>query len=393
MKKNILYLVAFMSMIFVACNPLKDEINNIKPVAADKTVVLTLANADYGLLPAGNYARTGFYFATTADANDFISIILNKKYPQLGDGTKANINYNSLPAQVKPADSVFANVQYTVTTNDYTDASAAVGNGTFKTYSVAQATAFLEWKYPKATTPVNKIVLLTYQFFQSNVTTSAGVTVTEAFLLLSSGWQKIYLVSPAQYALLGRSLNNAFVSADAANIPSSINTLLKADPSVVSPKAGDVRYISYKFFQSSSAIYQRVAPLIFDGVNWGSKSVPVGPLAFLRKKGTWIPDPTVYYTLIKADFSVLDKSGVATDAAIANAVNFASFDITGGPNNWTESQITAAVILILKTKYASAPVDETVLYKITYGLFKGGVTPTVKTFAKTSTGFVLVPES
>ncbi|MNR61756.1 hypothetical protein D3C85_1835910 [compost metagenome] len=50
------------------------------------------------------------------------------------------------------------------------------------------------------------------------------------------------------------------------------------------------------------------------------------------------------------------------------------------------------LLLILKTKYPNAPIDETVLYKITYGVFKGSVTPTVKSFAKTSTGFVFVPE-
>lgn len=398
MKKNILYILAFISVIFAACNPLKDEINNLKPVVADRTLAVTLAAADYDLLPTGNYAKKGGYFATTADANSFISVILNAKYPQFGDGTKANVVYNSLPPQIKPADSVFANIQYTVTTNDYTDAAAAVGNGTFKTYSVAQATAFLEWKYPKATAPLNKIVLLTYQFFQSNVTPSAGVTVTEAFLLLSTGWQKIYLVSAAQYASLGRGINNGFTSADVSNFSSYFNTLLKADPNVIAPKAGDFRYVSYKYIQSSSLHYQRVFMAIFDGVNWGIKSVPVGPLPFLRKKGTWIPDPTVYYTLLKAEYAVLktkeaEDAKVGTAAGRTNAGDFGSFDVTGGANSWTDAQINDALIFILNGKYASAPVDETVLYNITYALFRGATPTDVKTFAKTATGFVFVPKT
>nr|WP_162988845.1 hypothetical protein [Pedobacter schmidteae] len=393
MKKNILYLVAFISVIFAACNPLKDEINNLNPPAA-KTLAFTLTATDYGALPQSNYAQKGLYFATTDDAIASIPVILNSKYAQFGDGTKANIAYNSLPAQVKPADSVYANVQYTVTTSDYADAAPVVGNGTFKTYSVAQATAFLEWKYPKATSPVNKIVLLTYQFFQSNATPSAGVTVTEAFLLSASGWQKMYLISPAQYATLGRGINNAFTSADVPNFSSYFNALLKADPNVVSPKAGDVRYVSYKYQQSSTLIYQRVFATIFDGTNWGIKSVPVAPLSFLKKKGAWILDPTVYYTLVVADFAVLttdEGKKIGSDAARANAIRFASFDVTGGQNNWTESEIMNVLLLILKTKYPNAPVDETVLYKITYGLFKGGVTPTEKSFIKTSAGFTLAP--
>lgn len=396
MKKNILYLLAFFAVIFASCNPLKDEINNIKPVPAPKTLTLTLGTADYGLLPKENYAQKGLYFATTDDANASISVILNAKYPQLGDGNKAMVTYNSLP-QVKPLDSLFANIQYTVTANDYTDAAAAVGNGTFKTYSVAQATAFLEWKYPKAATPVNKMVLLSYQFFQSNVTTSAGIPVTEAFLLLSTGWQKIYLVSLAQYLSLGRSLNNAFVSADAASLPSYFNALLKADPNVISPKVGEIKYVSYKYFQSATIFYQRITALIFDGANWGTKSVPVGPLPFLKKKGTWIADPTVYYTLIRADYTTLKSpeaaaANVGTAAGRTNAGDFGSFDVTGGANNWSDSQINDAIIFILKTKYASAPVDETVLYKITYALFRGATPTATKSFAKTSTGFVFVPE-
>ncbi|MDR6785071.1 hypothetical protein ABIE26_003769 [Pedobacter africanus] len=391
MKKNILYLVAFMSMIFVACNPLKDEINNIKPVAADKTVVLTLANADYGLLPAGNYARTGFYFATTADANDFISVILNKKYPQLGDGTKANISYNSMPAQVKPADSLITNnpnpLTYTVTDADY---SATNGNNN-KNFTTAKSLEFLSKKYPAAVN--NQLSILTYAYFESGSTTSAGVPAVDTFIFLNGQWVKAYTVSQAQYISAGKLVLFNFGAADEPNLAGYFSVFLGSDASVTAKaKLGDVKYVAFDYFASSKT-YRRIKPLIFDGIKWVSKPVSLGPLAFLRKKGTWIPDPTVYYTLIKADFSVLDKSGVATDAAIANAVTFASFDITGGANNWTESQITAALILILKTKYASAPVDETVLYKITYGLFKSGVTPTVKTFAKTSTGFVLVPES
>jgi hypothetical protein len=395
MKKNILYLLAFVTVAFASCDPMKDTYNQLKPVIVDKTLSLTLATTDYALLPTGNYAKTGFYFATATDANNSISVILNAKYPQLGNGSKANVIYNSLPAQIKPADSLFTNVQYTVTTADYTDAAAVVGNGTFKTYSVAQATAFLEWKYPKATAPVNKVVLLTYQFFQSNATPSAGVTVTEAFLLLSSGWQKIYLISPTQYASLGRGINNGFTSADVANFSSYFNTLLKADANVISPKVGDVRYVSYKYVQSATINYQRVWMMIYDGVNWGTRSVPIGPLAFLKKNGTWIPDPTVYYTLVKADFAVLSTlaaSTIGTPAARTNAIDFASFDVSGTTaNTWTDAQINDALVLILNTKYASAPVDETVIYNITYTLFRGATPTTKKTFAKAAAGFVFVP--
>ena len=391
MKKNILYILAFFTVIFASCNPLKDEINNIKPVPNAKTLTLTLAASDYDLLPTGNYAKKGGYFNTIADANSFISVILNTKYPQLGDGNKALITYNSLPSQIKPADSLLSTTgatptQYTVVDADYL---ATNGNAN-KNFTTAKVIQFLDTKFP--TKVANQLIVLNYAYFESGATTSAGVPVSDTFLYLNGAWTKAYQVTQAQYVSAGKLTVFNFGAADEANLAGYFNTFLKADASVSGKaKVGDIKYVSFAYFASSKT-YQRIKALIFDGANWGTKSVPSGPLAFLKKKGTWIPDPTVYYTLIKADFAVLDKSGVATDLAIANAVSFASFDVTGGANNWTVEQIDKALILILNAKFASAPVDETVLYKITYGLFNKSVSPTIKSFAKTSTGFVVVPD-
>jgi hypothetical protein len=376
MKKNILFILGLVSLMFAACDPLDDSIKDIKPNPADtKTIALTV---------------TSNYNSVSA-ANTGIAVTLNKDYAQLPNGTKANVVYNLRPVAVKLADSVFANVQYTVTADDYTNGSAAVGNGTFKTYNSTQVLAFLEWKFPKATTPVNKLVLLTYQFFQSNATPSAGVTVTEAFLLTETGWQKIYYINPAQYAAVGRGINNAFTSADVSTLPTYFNNFLKADPNTPMAKVGDVKYISYKYQQSSSVIHQKVYALIFDGVNWVTNPTPVAPLPFLKKNGTWIPDPTVYYTLVRADYNTIGGSSAGTPEGRSNLAQFGSFDVSGGANNWTEAQIAEGLIVILNAKYASAPVDETVIYNVTYALFRGAGPTGTKQFVKAAEGFKLAP--
>jgi hypothetical protein len=376
MKKNIFYIFSLVSLLFVACNPLDDAINDIKPNPADtKTVTLTL-NTTYN---------------SKAAANTGIATTLNRDYAQLPNGTKANVVYNLRPVAITVADSVYANVQYTVTPEDYTNGSATVGNGTFKTYNTNQVLAFLEWKFPKSTTPLNKLVLLTYQFFQSNATPSAGVTVTEAFLLAEAGWQKIYLVSPSQYASVARGINNAFTSADVSLLPTYFNTFLKSDATTPSAKAGDLKYISYKYQQSGSIIHQKVFTLIFDGANWTTSPTPVTALPFLKKNGTWIPDPTVYYTLVRADYNTIGASNAGTAAGRANLAQFGSFDVTGGANNWTEDQIAEGLIVVLNAKYASAPVDETVVYNVTYALFRGAGPTGTKQFVKTADGFKLAP--
>jgi len=376
MKKNILYILSLVSLLFVACDPLDDSIKDIQPNPANtKTIALTITST----------------YNSVAAANTGIAATLNKDYLQMPNGTKANVVYNMRPVAVKLADSVFANVQYTVTADDYTNGAPAVGNGTFKTYNTTQVLAFLDWKFPKATTPVNKLVLLTYQFFQSNATPSAGVTLTEAFLLTEAGWQKIYLVSAAQYALLARGINNAFTSADVATLPTYFNNFLKADPNTPMPKVGDLKYISYKYQQSGSIIHQKVYTLIYDGVNWTTTPTPVASLPFLKKNGTWIPDPTVYYTLIRADYNTIGASNAGTAAGRTNLAQFGSFDVSGGANNWTEAHIAEGLIVVLNAKFAAAPVDETVTYNVTYALFRGSGPTGIKQFVKAADGFKLVP--
>ncbi|MNK01779.1 hypothetical protein D3C87_195870 [compost metagenome] len=377
MKKNILYLLAFITVAFAACNPLKDEINNLKPAVVDKTVVI---------------ASTSNY-QSVALANTGISALLNKSYLHLPDGTKANVTYNSVPTQIKAADSLLASTgttptQYTVLAADYPLVS---GNSNLN-FNTANVIKFLDIKFPSKVE--NQLIVLTYNYFENGAVNPA-VQVTETFLYLNGAWTKAYQVTQAQYASVGKVNVFNFGSADEPNLVGYFNTFLKSDASVSGKaKVGDVKNVSFTYF-SSSKLYQRIKALIFDGVNWGTKPVPASALSFLKKNGTWIPDPTVYYTLVVADFAVLngdEGKKIGTDAARANAIRFASFDVTGGGNNWTEDEIMNVLLLILKTKYPNAPIDETVLYKITYGVFKGSVTPTVKSFAKTSTGFVFVPE-
>lgn len=379
MKNNILYLLAFVTIIFASCDPLKDAIKDIKPDTSNpKTLVVTASKT----------------YESTALANTGITDQLNKDYPQMPDGTRANVTYSFKSNTVKPADSVYANIQYTVTTADYTDGAAVVGNGTFKTYSVAQAAGFLEWKYPQATTPANKLVLLTYQFFQSNATPSAGVTVTEAFLLLENGWQKIYLVSPAQYTSLGRGINNGFTSADVANLPVYFNTLLKADPNVVSPKLGDVRYVSYKYYQSGTIIHQKVYALSYDATgNW----VPSLTLAFLKQDGKWIPDPTIYYTMNNADYLNLNLASVTytfgTAANRKNVADFKSFNISAtNGTQWTDPEIAKALAYTLALKFPNAVANPKIPYVITYYAYSGRYAYVPVKFVKTATAFELVTQ-
>lgn len=390
MKKNILYLVALVGVLFAACNPLKDEINNLKPVVTDKTLALTLATADYGLLPSANYAQKGQYFATTADANSSIPVILNVKYPQLGNGTKANVVYNSLALQIKPADSLLTSIAYTVTDADY----AATNGNAFKNFSAANVLKFLATKYPAAVD--KQLSVLSYVYFESGATSSAGVPVTDTFIFLNNEWIKAYQVSQAQYISAGKLTLFNFAAADEANLTGFFNAFLKADAAVAAKaKVGDIKYVSFAYF-ASNRTYQRIKTLVFDGLNWVTKAIPSAPLAFLKKNGTWIPDPTVYYTLVAADYTnIADNapSAIGNTANRANLKQFRNFNMAAGQStSWTAADVEAALIFVLNAKFAAAAVDPTVNYKISFIAYNGSSTgPVEKIFVKGTAGFVVAP--
>ena len=367
MKKNLLYLLAFVSVIFASCDPLDKTYDEIESTYK-KDVTLTITT---------NYP-------TVDAANTGIAGTLNNNYSHLGEGSRAYVTYNSSLTTIKPADSLLANIAYTVTDADY----AFINGNQFKNFNSAKFMQFLNTKYP---TPVeNQLAVISYVYFQSGVTTSAGAPVTETYIYMKGQWMKVYHVSQAQYISAGKLTVFNFGSADEANLNGYFNTFLKSDASVAaSAKVGDIKYVSYTYFASNKT-YQRIKPLVFDGTNWTSKSIPATPLTFLKKGGTWIPDPTLYYTLVRADYNTIGGSTAGTAAGRANLAQFGSFDVSGGPNNWTLAQINEGLIVILNAKYGSAPADDTVFYNVTYALFRGAEPTGTTRFVKTANGFEVV---
>jgi hypothetical protein len=227
---------------------------------------------------------------------------------------------------------------------------------------------------------------MTYLYFESGKTASAGTLTTDAFLYMGGLWTKIYRINNAQYTSVGNGLNFWFVAADAPNLPAYFNTFLKADPTVMlTAKVGDVKYINYRYLTT----YQRVLPMTFDGTNWVTTPTTV-TLAFAKTNGAWVADNTVAYTLVKADYTYISAiPAVGSDAAMANLASFGNFNIQGGATTWTDAQINAGIANFLKTKFTTAVVNQKFL--VTYAAYNGAnITPT-KTFKYDGSAFVYTP--
>jgi hypothetical protein len=396
--KKIHYLLALLSVVtvFSACNPLDKTYKQLgdlpAPTAPATSFSVTLAAADYALVPKGSAAIKALYFASTDSAKVQIPFILASKYPTYGEKSSVKVTYAITPTTIKLADSLNADVAITLNTTPTNDYVYPAYNGNAaNTFSDLSATAVINWLLYHYQTPVpNQLAVLTYLYFESGKTASAGTLTTDAFLYVNGPWIKIYRISNAQYALTNNGLNNWYVAADVPNLPAYFNTLLKADPTVMlTAKVGDVKYVNYRY----TTTYQRVLPLTFNGTDWVTTPTMVS-LTFAKTNGVWVADNTVNYKLVAADYTQIKTmpTTVNIQTALDNVAQFGDFNITvpvSATTGWTDAQVNAAIILILAHDFPTAVANQK--FVITYLAYNGSTITVVKTFVYNGTTFAVAP--
>ncbi|HEY4325880.1 MAG TPA: hypothetical protein VGN20_17955 [Mucilaginibacter sp.] len=371
--KKVYYLLAFIAVGFTACQ--KQPIVGLGGSGSNevKTLNLTLASADYSSLGSSVYASKTKNFNSDADAKTYIPAILNKEYPQLSNGSVANIVFSEQPVL---ADSVYKDQQYTLVTTPVNDYKLLPGNN-FSDFSIAQTIAWLPYKFPTPTDPQQEI--LTFIWYNGQTTVPGSVF---AFLYFNGAWKQAYLLTPAQYVAVGHPAYNQFTAADDANIPSYLNATLKADPAVMATaKAGiSVQYVSFNYYLSSTKVTsQRVFTMAYNGTDWIKTAT--NTLAFIKSGNAWIPDPTVYYTLNTADTKLIAASTFGTAAQRTNLGSYGDF------SGWAKGDVQNGIILVLTADFPSPKVN--VNYKVTYLNYTGGAdVPTVLVFQYDGTKWV-----
>jgi hypothetical protein len=370
--KKIYYLLVFIAFAFTACQK-EPALHSVMPSEV-QTLTLTLQQSDYQLLPSTAYPSKTFTIDNDNDAEQYIPVILNSKYANLSNGSTAVVTYTKSALYFKPAaDSLFADVAYTLTTADY---SLLPGN-TFTDFSIAQALKWLPYKYP---TPVaNQLVLLTFTPFP------ATLTPPYSFMYLNGAWKQIYTITPAEYTAVGLGKFDQFTSSNDAKLPSMLSALVKTDITIQDTvKAGDIEYISFDYFASNSKAYQRVIPLQYDGNNYVAPKTSTGALNFVKKGGTWAfvqPLPVVAYTLLPADITLIANSTISSSSNRSNLASYKDF------SGWSAADLNAAMILVLTADFKTP--QQNTNYQVTYLNYTGGAdVPTVLTFQWDGTKWV-----
>jgi hypothetical protein len=355
--KKVFYLLALVAITFTACQKQPIVPTFTAPVAPS-TLTLTLAPADYALLPSTNYASKSLSFDNVTDASTSIPTILSSKYPLAGDASTAAVTYAQSALYFKPAaDSIYAHVAYTLTPADY----LLLPGNTYADFSIAQVIQWLPYKY---TAPIdNQLVLLTFTPYP------ATLTPPYSFLYLNGKWKQIYTITPLEYAAFGLGKYNQFTSANDATLPAMLGALIKTDVTIQDTvKAGDIEYISFNYYGSDKGTYQRVIPLQYDGNNYVTpKATVAAPLNFVKKNGTWsyvAPLPTINYVLTTADETLISNSTFGTSAQRTDLAKYGDF------SGWAKADLQSAFILCLN-KDITAPQTNT-NYDVHYQLYSGG---------------------
>jgi len=321
--KKIYYLLAFatVAITLASCDPLSQTYKQMDAVVAQtpQTLPITLTTS----------------YASPSLAVTGILATLNSTYAKSPDGTNAAVTYVATASSTAFAPVVtLSQVAYTMVAADYT----FPGN-TFSDLTDAGVLNFLAYKYP---TPVaNQQVVLTYNYFLSGYTSSSGTITTDTFVFAGGVWVKAYTVTPTQYASVGRGLTNTFVSADLTNVPAYLGGFLKADPSVtLNAKAGDVKYVSYRYATTSNYIL----PMYYNGTTWNSTPT----LNFTKLNGTWqqVQIITINITLKDpvAD-PIIAKAGFGTATQVSDLTTYGDFD-----SSWATSDLDGAFIAVLKVE-------------------------------------------
>ena len=355
--KKIYYLLAFVALVFTACQK-EPALHSIAP-SEKKDLTITLQTTDYQKLPSSDYPSSALTIDDDADAQKYVPIILNAEYGNLDNGSTAAVTYAKSALYFKPAkDSLYNDVAYTLTNDDY----LLLPGNKYTDFSIAQVLQWLPYKYP---TPVtNQLELLNFTIYPATTVPAPPYS----FLYYSKAWIEAYTITPAQYTSIGLGKYNQFTSANDASLPAIFNTFLKNDITIQDTiKKGDIKFVSFDYYAADGNAYQRVMPLTYDGNNYTVPQVSTGTVNFIKQNGSWTyvkPLPIVAVTLSAADFTLIANSSYGTSAQRSDVSKYSDF------SGWSPTDLANAFILVLKTDIKS-PVTNT-NYQITYLNYVGG---------------------
>ncbi len=327
----------------------------------------------------GNVAKFGNFSSL-----EQIVAFLNTQFPTPADGflveleyvffdgnsPRDRVGYFRYTASDWTEESFELNEKYTVTEEDYEAQGGNVANfGNFSDQE--QINTFLNSKFTNAVQ--HTVVKLTYDFFDGQVNELTNVFQFDG----ASTWtlKDGALISIDDYEAMGENFPNFSDQEEAENkLPIYLKNTF--DQFAVE---GDVHEFIYEVFNSSLTGSNRTeytyVHLVFDGSQWNlSRDVLPTTLSFAHDGTKWVPDNTVNYDFVSADFDLIVEELTGADGfenQVGNLDNFGNFNRTGGSSSWSDAQLLEAINIVLLANFPDAEIGQK--YNASFATFNSGV--------------------
>jgi hypothetical protein len=367
MKKYIYVVASLVAMSFTACDPMEEVYEELdskisSEYKADIKTELTVKDYEYLVKQnAPAYIGKNHYFVSDEQAGEFIPKVLDKNFPQVGNGTKAAITFNKLLFDYGST-KVKKDTTFSVTErSDY-----KLGGAKYSNFDKPeQVITFLNAKLPDA--KEGMLTMLNYTWYNGSAEPRSS-EVTDSYFFVNGQWEDAYHVSEDDYKAVGRNRFNNFTAADDAVLADHFNKFLTA--TVVGNKVGDGVYVSYAYYNGKST-KQMVMAMGFNGTRWVeiSEDITTKSLVRFEKKGTeWKADLSIMYNLVAADYAwIASQTNISTEANRTNLAKYGNFNTY----SWTSEDITLAMVELLKYKFPNADVGQK--YTVKYDTYPTGL--------------------
>ncbi|WP_158974724.1 hypothetical protein [Cellulophaga sp. L1A9] len=231
---------------------------------------------------------------------------------------------------------------------------------------------------------VTETITLEYSsgvYIYSDIVSEESTAEIEAIVAKNNGeWEFPYLVTESDYELLDLSYGN-FDSSSIYKLEIFLKSLLPY------AQSGDTVSVQYEYYDGSTNEKYSIAN--FDGTNWSiPEDVEATTFQYGFEDGEWLPDNTIVYTLLSADYTLIADafSDVYPDAT-GSVANYSNFDRrVGNAAEWTDEMLVEAFNVLLDSIDPSA--EEGQKYDVVFVIYNGSTT--AETFSLIKTGGVWV---
>jgi hypothetical protein len=315
--KKIYIILMILGAFFAACNPNKDIYESLdsKDVPYNESFDITLTDADYATLKTlirkyaeneedstfGNEVGTYLSFSNKRLASKWIPYFLAQSFIALDSNSKINVTYNYAVSEYSSL------TAYTITTTDFILMMLYDKEFTSVNTPAEFLPTFFEDKYGATQ---DSIIYVTAKYKNTDDTYVDSVML---YTRDAESWHYIenqYRLLAADYNSMGTpGANDYFTSSDPAK--NYLPTFLKLK--FPYSKAGDEKLIQYSYFTDyTQKLYEAY---YFDGSEWTSSKPKTDQ--FIHTGTAWAFDPTVYYTMVKADYQIMVDYVANTPAIVA----------------------------------------------------------------------------